>query len=42
MKICPLSFMSVDMFLSIIYVEDKILGNMGQLIFQSARTLEDS
>jgi len=41
MKICLLSFVSLDLFISIIHVEGKILGDLGQLILQSAKRLED-
>lgn len=42
MKICLFSFMSSDLFISIIYIEEEILGEMGQLILQSGNRLEDS
>jgi len=42
MKICLLSFMSLDLFISVINIEEVILGEMGQLILQSGKRPEDS
>lgn len=42
MKICLLSFMSLDLYITVINIEEVILGEMGQLILQSGRRPEDS